>query len=245
MFSDWLAYFWAQIQNPGVVLPGVFNLPWLFVILQPLRPLGPYPALALIDLASIGVVAALARQMGVAGWRAILVATSAPVVWCAFLGQLDGLLLAAYLAPPPAAAFLALCKPQVGLSAGWGAFRRAPLVVALVSGLALASAWAIWGWPFSASNPVQMYGLRTLVPPLLAGGWNWSLWPWGLLLIPWALRDPQGFGLLASPLIFPYAGLQSWIGPVLYLAARMPGGAFVLAWLALWARWAWMIYGGG
>jgi hypothetical protein len=53
VFYDWLTYFWQQMQAPWVVIDGMYNMPWLWVILQPLRGLGRYGLLAVVLLGLI------------------------------------------------------------------------------------------------------------------------------------------------------------------------------------------------
>lgn len=243
MFSDWIAYFWPQILHPNTVQPLIFNLPWLFVVAQPLRLIGIFPSLVIIQIFSLFVILKLAKALELSKWRTALVFLSAPVVWNVFMGQIDGLLLAAYLALPPLlSGLLALCKPQTNLAAGWDAFKKKPLLVGAVCAVALISAYLIWRWPFSTTNPQTITNLAIpFVPPLLLKGWNWSLWPWGLLLIPLVIKDPKVSGLFASPFIFPYSGLQSLIGPIMVAAKILPTWAYLLMWASLWFRWAWML----
>src|SRR3989304_5173556 len=112
MFSDWITYYWPQILSPFEIIPGVYNLPWLYILLQPLRLVGQYPGLILVQLLSILVILKLVHKLQLSKWRSMLVFSSAPVIWNIFMGQIDGILLAAYLSIPAISAFLFLCKPQ-------------------------------------------------------------------------------------------------------------------------------------
>jgi hypothetical protein len=230
MFSDWLTYFWPQIENPWMLHPGIFNLPWLFVAVQPLRLLGQWGALAALQVAALAILLVLGRRLRVSAWKMALVVFSPPFLFGLFLGQFDALFLAAYLLPSWAALPLALCKPQVALGAGLAALvrdRRAWMIAAI---LAL-SAWLLWSWPFACVSPAS--GGPTTARP----GWNWAhAWPWvGLLLLPLAL-DERG-RLYLSPFAFPYAGVQSLIGPLLACAAGLPTWAFLAVWAVFWLRW--------
>ena len=97
MFSDWLAFFWEQIEQINTVQPGVFNIPWLFVSLQPLRLIGKYPALILVQLVSLYVIFRIGQELKLSKVRMVMVFLSAPVFWNFFMGQIDGLMLSAYL----------------------------------------------------------------------------------------------------------------------------------------------------
>ena len=63
----------------------------------------------------------------------------------------------------------------------------------------------------------------------------------GRRLDPTDLQKNNSAGMFLSPFVFPYAGLQSLIGPVLAAAAKAPIWLFILFWLLLWLRWAWMV----
>lgn len=226
MFSDWTAFFWPQIVNPWALVPGVFNLPWLFVAMQVLRPFGPGLALLVVQVASLAVILKMGQVLRLPAWRMAMVVFSPPVVWGMFMGQFDGLFLLAYLLPPWAAAFVALGKPQVGIGAMVTAWPDQ--VARIVTILLLLSAWLVWGWPFACSWP-----------PIEHSPWNWAWWPWvGLPLLP-LLLDRRG-RLFVSPFLFPYAGVQSLVGPMLAMAT-LPAWAFVGIWLAVWVEWARMV----
>lgn len=242
IFSDWIDFFWQQINQPMAVIPDVYNLPWLFILLQPLRLIGETPAVLLIQIISLFVIYKMTRFLHLSVFRTILVFLSAPVFWNFFMGQIDGLMIVAYFAPPLLASFLTICKPQTCLAAGWSAFRKQPYRVAILVAVAVLSAYIIWRWPISISNESKYFDtIHPLLPAILVQKWNWSLWPWGFLLIPLIIRDPEVSGLFASPLIFPYAGLQSLIGPVLVGAKVLPIWFFLLFWIGLWIRWMWML----
>jgi len=236
MFTDWFAYFWPQITDPWVVRPGMFNLPWFFILLQPLRLLGPYISLALVEILTVWVVFRLAKLLKLSPMKTTFVLFSPPVLWCLFMGQVDGVILLAYMAPPGWAVLLALCKPQVSIGAGLEAFRRNRWN-ALLAAILLLSAWLVWKWPFSMQNPPQFFSLAFMD----LTSWNWSLWPLGLVLIPLFLKSSKRqVGLLISPFLFPYAGLQSLIGLAL-VTAKLPWKYFIPIWVLLWVRWALMV----
>ena len=234
MFSDWFAYFWPQILSPMEVNPGMFNLPWFFVLLQPLRLLGASGALIIVEVITLLVVILLACKLRLPFLKTFFVIFSPPVLWCLFMGQIDGLVLAAYLLPSAGALFLTLVKPQILIAYGIEVIWRRPRLMMWVLLLVL-SAWLIWGWPLSVQHVPfdgRMADIRS---------WNWSFWPWGLCLVPLLLIRDLRVGMLVSPFIFPYAGLQSLIGPVLVLA-ELPWKIFIPVWLLLWVRWAFMVH---
>jgi len=234
MFTDWIAYFWPQIITPWMLSEGIFNLPWFFVVLQVLRPLGMFGALVVVEIATALVVLALCKRLGLTTWRTVMVMLSPPVLVCLVLGQIDGMLLVAYLVPAWLSVPLAIVKPQAAVAAclrslhverdGLRVNRRAWIVaVALV-----VSAFLVWGWPFAC---------RFDRPGGPVGGWTWSYWPWGMLLaVELSLFGGLPGRLFASPHFFKYANMQSMIGPMLY-AATLPGWTFVLIWIGAWISW--------
>ena len=234
MFSDWTAYFWQQILQPWSLRDGIFNLPWLFIVLQPLRPLGQYGALFVLQGMSLFVIIRMAHDMRIALWRQMMVLLSPMVLFGLFMGQFDGLFLAAYYLPAGPSLFLALAKPQTCGGAAIAALQRRPLASICLGTVLILSAWLIWGWPFACTNP-------TSGGPLTGGLWNWTLgiWPWSLVLLPLLFKDYR-WRLALSPFLLPYAGVQSLIGTFLVVATT-PAWAFVPAWLFAWLRWAYQL----
>ncbi len=241
MFSDWIDFFWKQIESINLIQPGIFNIPWLFVSFQPLRLIGKYPALVLLQIVSFYFIYKVSRQQNLSKGRTVMVFLSAPVLWNFFMGQVDGLIIGAYLLPPTLAVLFTLFKPQTCLWAGWDGIKKNHWLI-LMALILILLAFLIWQWPFSTSDPNQVAETKfAWLPPIVSGGWNWSFWPWGILLLPLILRKNKTTGMFLSPFIFPYTGLQSLIGPVISLAAVAPFWLFLLFWLSLWLRWAWML----
>jgi len=227
MFSDWFAYFWPQIVDPWQVHFGIYNLPWLFIVLQPLRILGPLGSVIFVQLVSIIVIFRLGVLLRIPKIRMLFVIFSAPVIWNIFMGQIDGIMMAAYILPQNWAISFALFKPQACLGAGWRALRK-NLSLVILAVLLLMSAWIIWGWPFS----IQEFVMGSTISD---NPWDWSMWPFGLVLLPiFFIKDWRG-PLFASPFLLPYSGLQSLIGPMLAFAT-LPWWAFGLIWFGTWLR---------
>lgn len=231
-WSDWFIYFWPQIVQPFGLVPGIYNVPWLYIFLQPLRWVGAWPALLLMQLASFGSVYLIALRLGLSRWRRLMVLISPPMLWHVFTGQFDGLLLAAYFMPAAWSGLLFLAKPQVTIGSVGPASKGRPWLW-LWMGLLVISAEAIWGWPYSTR------GLWTL-PGNTHTYWNWSPWPLGLAAAPMLIVPSLRARLAVSPLMLPYAGLSSVIGPTL-AAATLNRWLFAGFWLALWVRWAFMM----
>jgi len=228
MFYDWLTSYWPQMIQPFSLQKEIFNLPFLFLFLQPLRLLGPYGSVICIQIFSIFIIISIGKRLGLSPLRIALVLLSPPVLWNIFVGQIDGLMMLAYILPAGWSVPVTIMKPQTTFGAAWREFRINPLRTVAISAILIFVAFLIWRWPFSI-DPGS--------PLNLADPWNWSFWPWGLLLLPLLfIKDKRG-GMFVSPFLFPYAALQSLIGPIL-VVATMPGGVFFPIWLLTWIRWS-------
>jgi hypothetical protein len=230
MLSDWLTYFYPQIENPWQLQPGIFNLPWLYVGLYPLTLLGPYRSGIVVQIINLVAVWWICHKFSLSPVRRVLVLLSPPVVWGAFLGQFDSLLLLAYFAPVWFTPVGVLIKPQVNLGA---VHSLRPIRIFALAALLGVSAFIIWQWPVAVQLP-DNDPLGTTPRALM---WNWAFWPLGLLLLPilFLTKDIR-IRMFISPFLFPYAGVQSLIGPLLALATNRLW-LFVLAWTAMWVRW--------
>lgn len=235
MFSDWFAYFWPQIINPWDLGTGIFNLPWFFFILQPLQLLGSKLAVVIVETVTVIVVIFLCKKFSIDKIKFIFILLSPPLLWCIFMGQIDGLILLAYFAPPALQVFLAGTKPQVATGLGITALQKSPklIIFAVILGV---SAFFIWDWPFAIVNTPYS---NTEV--LSVFSWNWAIWPIGLLLIPFLFIKNESVGLFVSPFLFPYVGLHSLIGPMIILA-KLPWKYFLPVWVIFWIRWALMLF---
>ena len=235
MFSDWVTYFWPQLQNPWTVQYGVFNLPWLFVLLQPLRLFGPYGSVIVLELITIFVLIKLGKMLKLSAIHFLMVFFSPPVLWNFFMGQIDGLVLVAYLLPAYMAIGLMLAKPQPSLGAGVYAIYKQPLLLFFVAFI-LGTAWVIWRWPFSVTG-------EKIMGPLFrfnANKWNWSYWPIGMIALPLLFAKDKRYRIFASPFMLPYAAVQSLIGPLLVMAT-LPMWIFLPIWVMVWVRWFYMM----
>ncbi|RLD11535.1 MAG: hypothetical protein DRI56_00970 [Chloroflexota bacterium] len=235
MFYDWLTYFWPQLQNPWIVQYGVFNLPWLFVLLQPLRLLGPYGSVIALEFMAVLVIIKLGKMLRLSLIHLLMVIFSPPVLWNLFMGQIDGIMLMAYLLSSYFAVGFMLSKPQSNLGAGVYAIYKQPFSLLVIVFL-LGTAWAIWGWPFSITGKEAMGPLFQFN----VNKWNWSYWPLGIIAIPMLFAKDKRYRMFVSPFLFPYAAVQSLIAPLLAVAT-LPIWVFLPVWCMMWARWFYMM----
>jgi len=230
MLYDWLRYFWPQLMNPWTLGKGIFNLPFIFILLQPLRLLGPYGSAIFLQLISVFIITILGRKMGLSIFRLTLVLLSPPVFWNIFMGQIDGLMMVAYLLPAVWSIPFVLTKPQTTFGEIWRAVKLRPIITVFLVILLIVLAYVIWGWPFRIIEPDTWGALD------FDSQWNWSIWPWGLLLLPLLLIKDWRGRMFASPFLFPFVGVQSLIGPML-VVATLPRLVFVSIWFMTWIRW--------
>lgn len=70
------------------------------------------------------------------------------------------------------------------------------------------------------------------------GFWNFAVWPWGIpvgvifLWKSWKTADDR-WGVAATPFLFPYVNIHSYVGIFVALASRWPKWA-VLIWGLSW-----------
>jgi len=231
MLSDWFTYFYPQLVNPWQLQEGIFNLPWFYVLLHPITYLGPYLSAFIVQIGTLVSIGYICKKMNVPPLQRILVYLSPPVIWGAFLGQFDGIILLAYFLPYWVAPISVLVKPQINI----GAIRRlTPIWPFLLAGILVVSAFIIWEWPFAIQYP-EIGGPNDVTSRGMM--WNWAIWPVGLLLAPFLIlsRDIR-LRMSVSPFLFPYIGIQSLIGPLIALGAYKLW-LFLLVWVFMWIRW--------
>ncbi len=231
MLSDWLTYFYPQLVNPWQLQVGIFNLPWLYVLLHPLAYLGPYISAILVQIGTLISIWYICQKLNVLPIQRILIFLSPPVIWGAFLGQFDGLLLLAYVLPIWVAPIFVLIKPQIN----FGAIRNfIPLWPFLLAGVLVISAFILWEWPLAVQYP-EVGGPNDVTSRGML--WNWSIWPYGLFLTPILLISKDiRIRMGVSPFLFPYIGIQSLLGPLIALATNR-FWLFLLVWVLMWIRW--------
>jgi hypothetical protein len=155
---------------------------------------------------------------------AAILTMSPQVLDLLLMGNIDWLVIWAYIAPPWAAAILALMKPQMttGLFAYW-LFKRQWRAMIPVACLTLAS--------------LALYGLWFLRLDVISASWNASLWPLsivpGLAVLTLALKkDRKAWAIGVSPLFAPYIHFFSWIAAFSFIKSRWLALAVVgVSWL--------------
>jgi hypothetical protein len=225
---------WLRNYKPAILatvtggdpyrIEGVYNPPWTFAMLAPFALLPDRIARGVLIVVALASFLYVFTRITGDFVTASILAASPQVLDLLLMGNIDWLVIWAYVAPPWAAAILAAIKPQmtIGLFVYWLTKRqwRAMLPVA---GLTVAS--------------FALYGLWFLRLDVVAADWNASLWPLsiipGLLLLVHGLKNNRkNWAIGASPLFAPYINFHSWIAAFAFVKSRWVALAVVSAsWL--------------
>lgn len=226
---------WMVMPEGGIdmrddILPSLWNwrapwdegtplFPWATLILMPLRFFTPRDATALMNGLSVVLIALLIKKFDGNILFTIPVMLS-PIGYRLFTtGQTDAIVLASIFLP---AGFdlLLFWKPQVIAHAFWVKGLAQPRIYLISGCVLLIFSWFVWGdW----LNPILKFGQTRLI----GGWWNFSLWPYsipiGVLMVYLSIKKKDlGYGIIASPLLFPYVNGPSYIGLLAVVAAKWP-----------------------
>ena len=203
-FMDWMDSFRptaVELETPYG--PGIFNPPWLFVILHPLTWLDPRLGASLLIVASLVIISAYVK----APKKLLLVACSAPLIALVTLGQIDGLIILGLMLPAEIGLVWLMMKPQGVFLV---ALRRLSFRSVIIAGAVFVLSILIWGFWW---QDVLLF--RSLTDT----GHNVSLFPYtillGLPLIYLGLkRDSDALLCLASLCFSPYFMITSTLPAV-------------------------------
>lgn len=198
-------YHVANLINPIIV-------PVLFV---PFTPLPDALVARLLAFASGAIAVTLLRREACHRWIVPLLLLTPIFLYSVYFPNLDWIVAAALLAPPPLAFLLAFLKPQIGLGVALLALldvwsKNKPLAVILIVAEA-----CIYAVSYAVGMRWQ-FALTTF---------NFAVFPYGLIVgLPlfWlSLRRRDAvIAFAAMPFCAPYIGAQSWIA-ILPLLARL------------------------
>jgi hypothetical protein len=226
---------WMALPNGGIdmnadILPSLGNwrapweegtplFPWATLILMPLRLLTPRDATALINGFSVVIIAFLIRRFDGNIWFTVPIVLSPIGYRLLTTGQTDAIVLAGVFLPA-GLDLLLFWKPQVLAHIFWVRGMAQPKVYLIAGAVLFVFSLLVWGW---WPKIIMEFG-RT---QLMDGWWNFSLWPYsippGLLMIYLSIREKDiGYGIIASPLLFPYVNGPSYIGLLAVVAAKWP-----------------------
>lgn len=214
---DWATFGHLWRSDP-YTLPGLFNPPWVAVVLSPLELLGEEIGVLVWRLISLMAMLIAARRLGVDGAR-LLVFLISPSFWAVIWnGQLDGVSLCLMSLGGVFAPYGATIKLQTGFGVllyylFWRKWKEL-LWLALGGVLSL----LIYGWWPGRIEVENLYRGMDVI-----GKYQ----PWlaliGLPIIGYGLlKRRYAFTIYGAPLCAPYGMLHSLVAPALGLAAYLP-----------------------
>lgn len=189
-----------------------FNPPWVAVLLVPLSIFPAKFGAALITGISITFLIMLSKRYELSRITAVLFILSPPVVSSMVMAQIDSLLLAGLLLPVEWWGLVALSKPQNLIGIGFTpVFEKEKILKAVwISLLIIVISFLVFGnWVqeiFSMALPTgRAWNLWAKI-------WPWNLVPGVLILVLGLYHRNELLLLSASPFLFPYTTLGSFIG---------------------------------
>lgn len=203
-YHDWIRYLRPAAEEWNTPFrSGIFNPPWLFLILHPLTVLTPRLGAGLLMLISTVVVA---RYVGTP-MKTLVVACSAPMVVLFTLGQIDALPVLGLMVPSSAGLPLLLMKPQGVYLTIIPRINRRSVTVMLLVIIVSVLVWGFWWLQIGRHQG------------LLAAPHNVSLFPYSAVLGLPALyyglrRDSDALLCLASLCLSPYYMITSGVPAV-------------------------------
>jgi hypothetical protein len=217
-----------------------YNPPWMAVALLPVGVLPTKVGWSIMAVLTLLCLLLLARRFELRPAKLALLALSPPVLYTILHGQVDVLLLAAFLLPSEWRPIVALTKPQVTLALLFGAELKNWKRTLLVTGGIAALSFALFGnW---------LVPLLQQPRPFITSGHNYflGLWPMlvpvavGLVLIGMRRKDLRWL-MAASPFFSPYVATSSLAG--VWFAACSALTTWQAA-LVLVSWWAAILYHG-
>jgi hypothetical protein len=243
---DWYTYrdiqdFWHPYRE-GVV----FNPPWTFWLLWPLRLLPVYQV-GILRLLILLSLAALILQRGGGKWEMLALATSMPFLYLVANGNIDWLAGLAFLVKDSGLALpLLLIKPQVGIFAALAWLQKSGWRILLPTAGLLLLSLAIYGW-WPAQALANIQGMENGVG-LTRAEWNASIFPWGVPLGLWLIwlawqKGDEFYGVSATLLLSPYYGHYTMAVWYALALTRLKGWAGRLGLALFWlVTWVWYFY---
>ena len=189
------------------------NVPWTLIPLLPFALFSERVGGVLYFMATLALYATVAIRLKASRLALTAFLVSSPVVYGLRMLNVDVLVLAGFILPPPVAVFFVLIKPQMGIAMlpcwffeAWrqGGWKSVLWVFAPVT-LATLGSLAVFGTSSIGRSD-----------DLLQSVWNASLWPWafpiGFALAVLSIhRRRADQAMAASPFLSPYLAYHSWV----------------------------------
>jgi hypothetical protein len=234
-----------HLENPYQI-EGVFNPPWLFVLLAPFAVLPSRVGGVILLWLNLITWVVVSARLGAGNLGKVIAVLTFPIVVNGLLARnVDFMVMWGLLMSPEFGVFFFAIKPQVGgavllyiamrayREGGW---RRLIRIFAAPGVLILLSLVAYGLWPLNAGDAI---GLSWNASPIKILGWPAILI--GVALFGLAARQQDSgagtnISMAASPFFSPYVGSQSWVA---ILPALIGSRALYVVWLIVWA---WVAY---
>lgn len=221
----------APIYGEKVTHAFYSNPPWVAGLMVPLALFPFQIGQGILAVASLVVIAALARKYDLGILKLVLIILSPPMVYTLLHGQIDALILGGVLLPSEWWILVGLSKPQVAIALVFG-INRQRWVRALIAtaGVFLLSI-ALWGlWPLDVINqPAPFVGATHNI---WLGLWPFQV-PVGVALVLVGIQRGDERSLIAaSPFFAPYAATSSLLGPWLVATTSLENWQAILVFVS-------------
>jgi hypothetical protein len=220
---------------------GVFNPPWLFLLITPLGLLPERFGWAAMNAISILSIVLLARRYQLDIFKVIFLLASPPFLYNLLQGQVDVLILLTVFLPDEWLPLAAAMKPQLLLPLCLRVIHNKKFVwlkATLITAIGLGLSFLFFGlWHIRLLQLSQDMSMTHLGHNVL-----YAIWPLPLIVaVPLILlgleRKDERFYLAAGPLMSSYASTGSFMGILLAAAAALKNwqvAAMVVTW--------WLVY---
>ena len=232
-YDDWHTYrmvslgVWQMYHNSGF-----YNPPYVATLLFPLAVLPEKIGFAILSASSVAMIMGMCLKYNMPVWACAILLVSPPTIYTLLHGQIDILLLGAYVfLPSEFRPYIALAKPQVTIGAIFTAPRK-PWVFHVFILVALYCAFSVilgWSWPIDllrSTSGAEQYSWNATRLFLMPIGWLFMFYGYSLY--------DDDMCVAASPLLMLYAAPSSFITPLFILLKRAPAAVSVAALASLW-----------
>lgn len=235
--GDWRSYFYPATtmfrngQYPYGL--GVYNPPWIFLILMPLTLLSVHMGTACSFALSILGYGYAALKFGARPWQVVLFLLSPWVLINSLVANIDWMVALGFVLPPQIGLFFVLLKPQLGMA------------VVIFWAAEIWRTNGFWNVIKTFTPVIACIGISVLIygfwwqttDDLVVEFWNTSLWPLGIVLGLGFLAESLHIrkvdsAIIASPFLATYVSPMGW-AIALFGTLGNPW-VFTACWIGVW-----------